>query len=109
MQFIMTLDALIFSAFIPTSFAKKIKSARITYVGERPSPRQQWSASVAYVIIAVCSTFLLRNIIYGKDEEFRSLCREYYIANPNERNIPMDIFVSIAEAIGEGLKKPIVN
>jgi len=101
MQFIVTLDALLFKAFMPQTFAKRMKAAKIVYDGQRPELWLQWTKSMCYVMIAWAMMSVLANVIFGKLDTFRSSCREYYAAFPKERDMAMDLIAAFRQEAGE--------
>lgn len=106
MQFIVTLDKVINQSFVPTAFNAKLKAAKIRYPGTKPSLFSQWSASCVYMLATVMAAYLLHDVIFGKISEFRTTCREYYMAFPNERKMVEDVFKSIQQSFGESLRVP---
>jgi hypothetical protein len=103
MQFIVTLDTLFFSAFIPTTFVKKVQASVIKYMGERPSLSKQWMASVGYVVVTVGLVLFLIRYVFGDIYHFRVACREYFMRFPDEREMSMDMWQSLGSATMEGL------
>merc|ERR1711874_807725 len=90
MQFIVTLDEVLYKAFIPSSFGKKIKGAKVVHQGTRPQLWQQWGSSTTYMCIAIILMVLIRSCLFSNLQHYRDACREYYTIFPEERDMLMD-------------------